>query len=111
MSRRSRRGRSLRAGREEWPWCASEYCSAAALSKGLHRSPRFPTMTGVGKKPAGGLRNTLYDQQTRSGRRLTRGRLLLYRILVPVALSLLRLVWSWSRVVRVIGAEHIAAAL
>jgi lysophospholipid acyltransferase (LPLAT)-like uncharacterized protein len=68
-------------------------------------------MPAVDEKPGGGLRNNLYEQQTRSGRRLTRGRLFLYRILVPVALSLLRLVWSWSRVVRVIGAEHIAAAL
>lgn len=61
--------------------------------------------------PGGGLRNTIYEQQTRSGRRLTRGRLLLYRILVPVGLSLVRLVWGWSRIVRVIGAERIAAAL
>src|SRR5580693_4637905 len=68
-------------------------------------------MPAVDDKPGGGLRNNLYEQQTRSGRRLTRGRLFLYRILVPVAVSLLRLVWSWSRVVRVIGAEHIAAAL
>ena len=30
---------------------------------------------------------------------------------MPVGLSLVRLVWGWSRVVRVIGAEHIAAAL
>jgi hypothetical protein len=38
----------------------------------------------VEEKPGGGLRNTIYDQQTRSGRRLTRGRLLLYKTLVPV---------------------------
>ncbi len=63
------------------------------------------------EKPDGGLRNTIYDQQTRSARRLTRGRMLLYKMLVPVGLSLVRLVWRWSRVVRVIGAEHIAAAL
>ena len=63
------------------------------------------------KKPAGGLRNTIYQQQTRSGRRLTRGRLLLYRMLVPMGLLLLRLVWGWCRVVRVVGAEHITAAL
>jgi lysophospholipid acyltransferase (LPLAT)-like uncharacterized protein len=65
----------------------------------------------VEEKPDGGLRNTIYEQQTRSGRRLTRGRLFLYKILVPVGLSLVRLVWRWSRVVRVIGAEHIAASL
>ena len=68
-------------------------------------------MTLVGKKPAGGLRNTIYDQQTRSGRRLTRGRLLLYRIAVPLAFGVGRLVWRWGRIVRVVGAEHIDAAL
>jgi lysophospholipid acyltransferase (LPLAT)-like uncharacterized protein len=65
----------------------------------------------VDEKPGGGLRNTIYEQQTRSGRRLTRGRLLLYKILVPVGLMLLRLVWGWSRVVKVIGPEHVPAAL
>jgi len=65
----------------------------------------------VEEKPDGGLRNTIYEQQTRSGRRLTRGRLFLYGILVPLGLSLVRLVWRWSRVVGVIGAEHIATAL
>lgn len=68
-------------------------------------------MTAVGKKPSGGLRNTLYDQQTRSGRQLTRGRLLLYRLAVPLAFGLGRLVWRWSRIVQVEGAGHISAAL
>ena len=68
-------------------------------------------MPVVEEKPGGGLRNTIYEQQTRSGRRLTRGRLFLYKILVPVGVSLLRLVWRWSRVIRVTGAEHIGAAL
>jgi len=65
----------------------------------------------VAEKPGGGLRNTIYEQQTRSGRRLTRGRLFLYRLLVPLGLSLVRLVWRWSRVRGVIGAEHVQAAL
>jgi lysophospholipid acyltransferase (LPLAT)-like uncharacterized protein len=65
----------------------------------------------VNEEPGGRLRNTIYEQQTRSGRRLTRGRLFSYKILVPVGVSLLRLVWRWSRVVRVSGAEHIASAL
>jgi lysophospholipid acyltransferase (LPLAT)-like uncharacterized protein len=68
-------------------------------------------MPVVEEKPGGGLRNTIYEQQTRSGRRLTRGRLFLYRLLVPVGSSLLRLVWRWSRIGQVIGAEHVAAAL
>jgi lysophospholipid acyltransferase (LPLAT)-like uncharacterized protein len=68
-------------------------------------------MPVVEEKPGSGLRNTIYEQQTRSGRRLTRGRLFLYKILVPVGVSLLRLVWRWSRVIQVIGAEHIPAAL
>jgi lysophospholipid acyltransferase (LPLAT)-like uncharacterized protein len=59
----------------------------------------------------GGLRNTIYEQQTRSGRRLTRARLFLYKIVVPVGLCLLRLVWAWSRIVQVTGAEHMTAAL
>jgi len=65
----------------------------------------------VEEKPGGGLRNTIYEQQTRSGRRLTPARLWLYKLLVPMAGAVLRLVWGWSRVRRVLGAEHIAAAL
>jgi lysophospholipid acyltransferase (LPLAT)-like uncharacterized protein len=68
-------------------------------------------MPAVEEKPGGGLRNTIYEQQTRSGRRLTRGRLFWYKVLVPLGVSLLRLVWHWSRVIRVIGGEHIGAAL
>jgi lysophospholipid acyltransferase (LPLAT)-like uncharacterized protein len=68
-------------------------------------------MPVVEEKSGGGLRNTIYEQQTRSGRRLTRGRLLLYRIIVPLGLSLVRLMWRWSRVSRVIGTEHTAEAL
>ena len=59
----------------------------------------------------GQLRNTLYEQKTRSLRRLTRSRRLLYRCVVPLGLALVRLVWSWSRVVHVAGKEHIRAAL
>jgi lysophospholipid acyltransferase (LPLAT)-like uncharacterized protein len=66
----------------------------------------------VQKKPEEpGLRNTIYDQQTRSGRRLTAGRLLLYKIAAPMALSLMRMVVGWCRVVRIIGAEHVTSAL
>jgi lysophospholipid acyltransferase (LPLAT)-like uncharacterized protein len=66
----------------------------------------------VEKKPEdGGLRNTIYDQQTRSGRRLTRGRQWLYKIAAPIAIALMRLVIGWCSVVRILGAEHISAAL
>jgi lysophospholipid acyltransferase (LPLAT)-like uncharacterized protein len=57
------------------------------------------------------VRNTIYQQQTRSGRSLTRGRLLLYRMLIPVARRLIRLLWRWCRIVSVTGTEHFAAAL
>jgi hypothetical protein len=65
----------------------------------------------VEKKDSDGLRNTIYEQQTRSGRRLTPARRLLYALSVPVGLWLLRVAAGWSRRVRVIGNEHIAAAL
>lgn len=63
------------------------------------------------KKDSDGLRNTIYEQQTRSGRRLTPARRLLYALSVPVGLRLLRMVAGWSRRVQVIGNEHIAVAL
>ena len=59
----------------------------------------------------GGLRNTIYQHQTRSGRRLTRGRLLLYRAALPVVLLLIRLVWHWSRIVRIEGSDRITESL
>jgi hypothetical protein len=65
----------------------------------------------VEKKPDGGLRNTIYEQQTRSSRRLTRSRRLLYAILVPAAIWLVRMVWGWSRQVGVIGEEHLTTSL
>jgi lysophospholipid acyltransferase (LPLAT)-like uncharacterized protein len=66
----------------------------------------------VPKEPdGGGLRNTIYEQQTRSSRRLTPGRRLLYRLLVPIGVSLLHLVWRWARVVSVAGAENLAPVL
>jgi len=68
-------------------------------------------MLGVEKEPAGDLRNSLYRQQTRSSRRLTRTRLALYRLLVPVAVFMGRTIWRWCTRIRVVGTEHIAAAL
>ena len=63
------------------------------------------------KRDDGGLRNTIYEQQTRSGRRLTPRPLGCIRSRAPLALALLRVVWAWCRVVAVVGAEHIGAAL
>ena len=69
-------------------------------------------MLPVPNKPdGGGLRNTIYEQQTRSGRRLTASRLLLYKAFVPLVLVLLRGVWRWSRVVSIVGSEHIMNSL
>jgi lysophospholipid acyltransferase (LPLAT)-like uncharacterized protein len=65
----------------------------------------------VQKKPDGPLRNTIYEQQTRSSRQLTPARRFLYRLLVPIALALVRAVWRASRVVSIVGTEHITAAL
>jgi hypothetical protein len=65
----------------------------------------------VQNKPDGGLRNTIYDQQTRSGRRLTAGRRWLYQIGAPIVQGLLRALIGWCKVVRIIGGEHISAAL
>ena len=56
-------------------------------------------------------RNTLYEQQTRSGRRLTPLRRLLYRLAVPIGVALIRFWWLTCRVVRVVGEEHAAAAI
>jgi lysophospholipid acyltransferase (LPLAT)-like uncharacterized protein len=57
------------------------------------------------------VRNTIYQQQTRSGRRLTRARLLFYRLLIPLARRAIGLLWGWCRIVSVTGTEHVSAAL
>jgi lysophospholipid acyltransferase (LPLAT)-like uncharacterized protein len=77
------------------------------------RAPEaFTTIARVdNKREEGGLRNTIYDQQTRSGRRLTQRRLWSYRIAAPIAIALMRFVIGWCRSVRIIGAEHITASL
>jgi lysophospholipid acyltransferase (LPLAT)-like uncharacterized protein len=78
----------------------------------LRATERFPTIRAVQKKrEEGGLRNTIYDQQTRSGRRLTGGRLQLYKIAAPIVLALMRALFSWCKIVKIIGGEHITEAL
>jgi lysophospholipid acyltransferase (LPLAT)-like uncharacterized protein len=59
----------------------------------------------------GGLRNTIYRNTTRSSRRMTPARRLLYRIAVPVTIALVKFWWRLARVVRVEGVEHLDAAL
>jgi hypothetical protein len=57
------------------------------------------------------LRNTLYRKVTRGNRRLTRGRLLLYRVAVVVAWQLVRFFWATCRVQRTLGLERARAAV
>jgi len=66
-------------------------------------------MTDTG--PGGELRNTLYKTVTRSGRRMTRARRLLYAIAVPLGLAIIRLWWLTCRVRHIEGDENLAAAL
>lgn len=61
--------------------------------------------------PQDGLRNTLYRTSTRSGRRMTAARRVLYRAAVPLAVAVLKAWWWLCRVVRVEGAEHLEQAL
>ena len=61
--------------------------------------------------PDSGLRNTLYRRLTRSGRRMTAARRLLYAIAVPLGLAIIRLWWASCRIVSVEGVEHLEAAL
>ena len=62
-------------------------------------------------EPGPDLRNTVYQRRTLSSRRMTRARRLLYRIVVPLGLAIVRSWWGMCRVVRIDGEEHFAAAL
>ena len=55
--------------------------------------------------------STPREPPTRSGRRLTPLRRLLYRLALPLAMALVRFWWATCRVVRVVGDEHLTAAL
>jgi len=59
----------------------------------------------------GNLRNTLYRTATRSSRRMTPARRALYAIAAPLGVALIRTWWRTCRVVRIVGEEHLAAAL
>jgi lysophospholipid acyltransferase (LPLAT)-like uncharacterized protein len=55
--------------------------------------------------------NTLYRKVTRGSRRLTRGRMLLYRVAVAVAWQLGRFIWATCRIHRTLGLEAARAAV
>jgi len=61
--------------------------------------------------PDEGLRNSFYRKTTRSSRTMTPARRLLYRIIVPIGVGLIRMWWRSCRVVRISGVEHLEAAL
>jgi lysophospholipid acyltransferase (LPLAT)-like uncharacterized protein len=61
--------------------------------------------------PGGGLRNSIYRRITRSGRRMTVWRRMLYAIAVPLGLGIIRFWWLTCRVTRIEGAEHLQTAL
>lgn len=57
------------------------------------------------------LKNTFYRKATRSSRRMTPARRLLYALAVPLGLGIIK-TWLWTcRVVRVVGVENLEAAL
>lgn len=56
-------------------------------------------------------RNTIYEQQTRSQRKLTPARRALYRLGVPVGLAAIRMWWAFNPIVRVLGDEHAVRAV
>ncbi|MDB6084793.1 MAG: hypothetical protein JWN43_2674 [Gammaproteobacteria bacterium] len=68
-------------------------------------------MPVVQKKPESPLRNTIYEQQTRSGRSLTASRRFMYGLIAPIGVSLVHLVWRWARVVSITGNEYITQSL
>jgi hypothetical protein len=59
----------------------------------------------------GGLRNTIYRNTTRSSRRMTWWRRLLYRLAVPLVFGIIRAWFATCRVVRIEGAAHLDEAL
>ena len=59
----------------------------------------------------GGLRNNIYRNTTRSSRRMTWWRRMLYRMAVPLALAIIRAWFLTCRVVRIEGAAHLDEAL
>ena len=67
--------------------------------------------SGPGQPERGALRNTIYRRLTASKRRMTRSRRLLYALVAPLVLALVRLWWRSCRIVAVVGEEHLDAVL
>jgi hypothetical protein len=94
-------------------------CSAFRTLRGSRRSPtihvyflaRDESLDMTDPDSGGGLRNTIYKQETRSSRRMTPLRRFVWRLAVALGLALIRGWWKTCRVVRVVGAEHLLAAL
>ena len=57
------------------------------------------------------MRNTLYRKVTPAGRRLTRTRIMLYRLGVPIADAVIRGWWAMTRVVMVLGEGRLQQAI
>ena len=57
------------------------------------------------------LRNSIYRKVTMSGRRLTRVRLLGYRVAVPIALAIVRFLWWTCRRRQTLGDERLERAI
>ena len=57
------------------------------------------------------LRNSFYRKTTRSSRRMTPLRRLLYKLAVPLGLGIIKSWLATCRVVRVVGVENLEAAL
>ena len=61
--------------------------------------------------PGGGLRNSIYRRISRSGRRMTVWRRMLYALVVPLGIGIIKSWWLMCRVVRIEGSQHLDAAL
>src|SRR3984893_7618092 len=76
----------------------------------LHCVGRIDPQESCAKRMSS-LRNSFYRKTTRSSRRMTPARRWLYRLAVPLGLAIIKTWLRTCRVVRVVGAENLDAAL
>jgi lysophospholipid acyltransferase (LPLAT)-like uncharacterized protein len=76
-----------------------------------HPEPQDGEQAGPAGNPQEPLRNTLYRKVTKGRRKLTRGRLLMYRAAVTIAWLLIRAIWASCRIAHVGGRESAARAV